>query len=145
MDMDTVRDKSMYDRPYMELDLHLRMRFGSSAEARAMADKGYIRGLATKLQDRIEENKQQVLRDNHEAELIKSEAPKHWMELKTWLKDVVALLEPFQYEEDTANEISLRCLTGRDVREVTVNFRSMTGDISAKGNISKVGFCAIVD
>ncbi len=73
-----------------------------------MADESYIRGLATKLQDRVEENKQKVLRDNHEAALIKSEGPKHWMELKTWLKDVVAQLEPLQYEEDTANEISLR-------------------------------------
>ena len=130
----------------MELDLHLRMRFSFNVEARAMADEGYIRGLAAKLQGRIEDEKHKTVKDNREAEIIKAESPKYWMELKAWLRDTADKLEPIHYEEESVNEAHLRCLAGRGSQEITVNFWPMTGDIYTKGNSSgRTAFCAVVD
>lgn len=111
-----------------------------------MADEGYIRGLAAKLQGRIEDEKHKTVKDNREAEIIKAESPKYWMELKAWLRDAVGKLEPLHYSEESLNEVNIHCLAGRGSQDLTVNFMSMTGYIYTKGSSSaKVAFSVNVD
>jgi hypothetical protein len=132
----------------IELDLNFRVRrcSYSQVEGHAMADEGYIRTLTTAIQDRIEESKEQTKRDNHEADIIKSEAPRVWMELKAWLKEAIAqvnrglTVKALMCDEETQNEIVIYSTAGEYRTDVNVTFRGLVGQITA----GRVSFTAIV-
>src|ERR1035441_2157974 len=104
----------------MEVDVHFRLRCKLNSKAgggvRQMADENYIRGLTDTLKARIEDTREKTRKENREAEIVKSESPKQWTELKNWLKEAIRQVnqgldkETILYIEESLNEIVIRSL-----------------------------------
>lgn len=54
-----------------------------------MADESYLRGLTDTLKAQAEESREQTGTADLEAEIVKLEAPKKWIDLKGWLIESV--------------------------------------------------------
>ena len=125
----------------MELDVHFRLRWNLSSKLGVcgMADESYIRGLTETIRARIESTREQTRKENREAEIVKLEAPKQWMGLKTWLKEAVRQVNQgldkntILYIEESINEIVIRSLLSGEPRDVRVEFLGFTGQVIAKG------------
>lgn len=134
----------------MKIDVHFRLRCKLDSKVGAgvclMADEDYIRGLTETIRAKIEDAREQTRKDNREAEIVKSSAPKQWMELKAWLKESIGQInkdvgsDAVLYLEDDLNEITVRYLADREPRNVTVTFLGFTGQIIAKGTLFESAF-----
>jgi hypothetical protein len=113
-----------------------------------MADEGYIRKLTATIQEQAKEFQEQTRKDNRDAEIIKSEAPKVWIQLKTWVKGAVAQVnsETLLYLEGSdLNSFTLRYTVGREMREVKVIFFSIIGQIAVSGSLFDARFDSKVE
>lgn len=119
-----------------------------------MADEGYIRQLSSALKDRIKAGEEQTRKENREAEILKAESPKQWIELKEWLREAVAQLnrgvasDVVTFEGGRGpDEINLRCNVGHKRGSVEIKFFDVLdgGHISAKGNGLDGSFDAAVE
>jgi hypothetical protein len=127
----------------MELDVRFRLhcKVGSRGGLCGMADENYIRGLTDIIKGKIEDAREQTRKENREADIVKVEAPKQWVELKTWLKESIGQInksvgaDAILYMEDDINEITVRCLGSQHPRDVTVTFFGFIGQIVAKGSL----------
>jgi hypothetical protein len=132
----------------MELDVDFMVRWSLDSKLGVcrVADENYIRGLTETIKARIEDNREQTRKENREAEIVKSAAPKQWMELKAWLKESVGQInkevgsDMILYIEDDLNEIVVRYLADREPRDVTVTFLGFTGQIIAKSTLTESAF-----
>jgi len=104
-----------------------------------MADEGFIRELTGAIRGRIKDAGERTRADNRDAEIIKTEAPKQWVELKLWLQESIKQInhelnsESIIYIEENLNEVVVRYVEGQETREVTVAFTGRTSQIIAKG------------
>jgi hypothetical protein len=125
----------------MELDVRFRLhcKVGSRGGLCGMADENYIRGLTDIIKGKIEDAREQTRKENREADIVKVEAPKQWMELKAWLRESIGQINKGVESntilclEDDLNEITVRYLADSEPRDVTVTFLAFTGQIIAKG------------
>jgi hypothetical protein len=132
----------------MELDVGFRLRckIGPRGGLCEMADESYIRGLTETIRARIEDTREQTRKENRNAEIVKAESPKKWMELKAWLKESIGQLNKsvgsnvILYVEDDINQIVVRYLTDSEPRDVTVTFLGFTSQIIAKGTLFESAF-----
>jgi hypothetical protein len=99
-----------------------------------MADEKYIRKLQQTLLDRISAYQEKSRKENREAEINKTEAPKAWMKLKAWLKESTKQVnqafptEVITYTEDGLNVVMLRCNLGTDQWDLEVSFSDALGE-----------------
>jgi hypothetical protein len=127
------------------LDIGLRIRWlpNSRSGVCAMADENYIRQLSSALKDRIKADEEQTRKENREADILKTESPKQWLELKAWLKEAIVQLNRGVATEvvtltegRTLDEITLQCNVGKKHVHMEVKFFDVVGggNINAKGN-----------
>jgi len=116
-----------------------------------MADESYIRGLTSAIKDRIEIANASTRRENREAEIRRSEAPRVWVNLKLWLAQAVGQVNkefgsqmPLTYREDL-DEVGLRFRVGSNAADLTIHFNDLLGTITAKGDHFSMSFTPAVD
>jgi hypothetical protein len=107
--------------------------------------------LKATLEARIKAHEEQTRKENRDEEILKTETPKQWMELKAWLKNSIGQLnqgtsELVTYTEEGINAISLRCNAGQSRREMKVELLPVIGGhISVRGHKRHFSFEAEVD
>ena len=115
-----------------------------------MIDDSYVRSLTTAIKGQIREAELSAIKADHDAEVAKAEAPKHWAELKRWLKEAIeqvsAELPPdtLQYREESASKLALHCQAGRRT-QVNVSFVEINGGIAVHGNGFNAEFEPVIE
>ncbi len=115
-----------------------------------MIDENYIRSLTTAIKTHIRESELSAIKASHDAEIAKAEGPKHWAELKHWLREAIEQVsadlppETLLYREESPNKLALHCNAGRR-SQVNVSFVEINGGIAVHGNGFNAEFEPVIE